>query len=471
MVQKEIYMYRTIHKDKSDRRKWLEGRLDTIQHQVYDGMNGELLLGQPPAKIPPNFDPDNPNSDEGFKDLSGDEYIRYRLENLLAENIRTLKQYEGAWTRQQIYILLASGVGILLAAIGDSYSIWVAVTTTLMVVLIGWHGLQNFDLVVKNCRKVITELMTIYDRWNMLEPEERTNDEFFRLVTSTEDVFLGQKIEYIRSIQDVLAKETPEDTELIESSLEEVVVTDEAIKDQKPDREIEVTSQVIEDVLAEEETPEDTELIESTLGEVVETEAAIKDQKSDSQIEVSSQVIEDIFPEETPEEPELVESALQDVVEVEAAFKDQKSDSEVDISPQALDDVLADETLEEPDLVESESMLTIEPEEVITSKAKETAGEKSGELINEEVLDEVTGSLAEEASSELVQAEFAAMAEAASQAGFYTVSADHAEAGRLSDTLDAIAKEFKDVDIGRDTPANVLNDLLSRYPNTNEVKG
>jgi len=424
-VQKDIYVYRTIHKDRPDRREWLEGRLETTQHQVRDGMNGELLLGQPPAKIPSSFDPDNPDSDEGFRDLSGDEYIRYRLEDQLAKNIRMLKQHEDAWTRQQIYILLASGVGILLAAIGGNYSIWVAVTTSLMVVLIGWHGLQNFDQVVKNCRRVISSLMTAYDHWNMIEPEERTNDDFFRLVKSTEKVLLGQDIEYIRSIQDVLA----------------------------------------------EGTPEVTELIESTLGGGVETDEALKDEKLGSEIMISPQVIQDIFTEEHPEVPELIESTIEDVVEADEAFKDQKTDSEIEVSSQIIEDILVDETLEEPDLVENVPLETIEPIDVITTKTEETAVEKSEELIIEEELGQITSPLAEEASSKLIQAEFAAMAEAASQVGSFAVSADSAEAGRLSDTLDAIAKEFKDVEIGRDTSASVLNDLLSRYPNTNEVKG
>jgi len=72
----------------------------------------------------------------------------------------------------------------------------------------------------------------------------------------------------------------------------------------------------------------------------------------------------------------------------------------------------------------------------------------------------VLGSLAEEASSELVQQELAAIGQAIS-----------ARVNKLSDSLQQIAEEFAGVDIGRDTPKEVLNDLLSRYPKTNEIKG
>jgi len=78
----------------------------------------------------------------------------------------------------------------------------------------------------------------------------------------------------------------------------------------------------------------------------------------------------------------------------------------------------------------------------------------------EEHFDQALGSLAEEASAELVQQELAAIGQAVS-----------ARVTRLSDSLKQIADEFANVEIGRDTPKEVLNDLLSRYPTTEEVKG
>jgi hypothetical protein len=90
-----------------------------------------------------------------------------------------------------------------------------------------------------------------------------------------------------------------------------------------------------------------------------------------------------------------------------------------------------------------------------TSKTMDESREKL-----EEHFDEAVGSLAEEASSELVQQELAAIGQAIS-----------ARFTKLSDSLKQISDEFADVDIGRDTPKEVLNDLLSRYPKTNDVKG
>lgn len=70
--------------------------------------------------------------------------------------------------------------------------------------------------------------------------------------------------------------------------------------------------------------------------------------------------------------------------------------------------------------------------------------------------------LAEEASSEIVQAELAAMRETLH---------NFAERLGLSSLLESIAEDYREVEISGQTPQSVLNDLLSRYPKTNEIKG
>jgi len=329
-ILKEIYMYRSFFKNKPDRRGWLENRLAYIQRQVFRGMGGELVIEKAPDKIPPYYDPDNPNSDPGFNDLTGPDYIRYRLEDQLTWHIRRVQKLETDRTRLQVLILGAGGLGAFLAAWGGDLTIWVAVTATIGSALIGWQELRNLDGTIKNYSKVIMELMIIYDHWNMLEPEERTDAEFFQMVKSTEEVLWNQNIEYIKSMQEVLAKETLEEAELVNDVLKKAVETDEA-------------------------------------------------------------------------------------------FKKHMRESVVSYTSQSMDE------------------------------ARETV---------EEQFDEVLGSLAEEASSELVQQELAAIGQAISSS-----------ANKLSDSLKQIANEFSEVEIGRDTPKEVLNDLLSRYPKTDEVKG
>ncbi|MBK6791144.1 MAG: SLATT domain-containing protein [Anaerolineales bacterium] len=81
-----------------------------------------------------------------------------------------------------------------------------------------------------------------------------------------------------------------------------------------------------------------------------------------------------------------------------------------------------------------------------------------------ETFEAALATLAEEASSEIVQAELAAMKEAIQE------FAENAFQS-LSSSLKEIAEEYKDVDVSENTPRDVLNNLLSRYPKTSEVKG
>lgn len=340
-ILKEIYMYRTFFKNRPDRREWLEKRLTTIQRQVFRGAGGEIVLEKEPEKIPPYYDPENPNSDPGFEDLTGADYMKYRLEYQLAWHIQRVKRFENERTRLQIYILATGGLGALLAAWGGGLSIWVAVTASLGVALIGWEELRHLDPTIKNYSKVIMELMIIYDHWNMLEPEERTDAEFFKMVKATEDVLWSQNVEYIKPMQEVLTIETIEEAELINDMLKKAIKTD-------------------------------------------------------------------------------------------ASLKKHTRDSVFSSESESMDD--AREPLEDH-------------------------------------FDQNLGSLAEEASSELVQQELAAIGQAADSAASYAVDAIGVRATGLSDSLKNITNEYKDVDIGRNTPKEVLNELLSTYPTTKDIRG
>jgi hypothetical protein len=77
------------------------------------------------------------------------------------------------------------------------------------------------------------------------------------------------------------------------------------------------------------------------------------------------------------------------------------------------------------------------------------------------------GSLAEEASSELVQKELEAMSKAAAEMVENVVE----KASSFTSSLADIAKEFAHIDIGRDTTKEELNAILARFPKSNDVKG
>ncbi|HEY3474367.1 MAG TPA: SLATT domain-containing protein [Anaerolineales bacterium] len=342
-IQKEIYFYRTILQKKKSRRAYLEQRLGEIQRQIYRGMNGELSFDTYSGRIPPNYYPDDPTSDPGFADITGEEYFKYRLENQLNWHNKKINEFKTEREQLMILILLAGGLGTVFAAWGQtaggiSLSIWVALTASITAALIGWQELRNIDVIVRNYSKVVLELTILHDHWVNLEPEERTSAEFYKMVRGCEDVLWAQNTEYIRSMQEALR----------DNSLEQ-----------------------------------EASLINRTIRESVESDERTK---------------------------------------------------------QAIRDSLVDYT-------------------------RETLG--SVETKVDETFQGVLGSLAEEASSELVQQELEAMGQAVRG----TVEHLKGRASAFAASLAQVREEFAHVEVTENTPTEELNTILDQFPKTSEVKG
>lgn len=233
-ILREIYKYRTILKNDPGRNLWLEKRLVDIQRQVFRGMGGEMVLQDYNGPIPPYDDPNNSNDDSGFNDLTGDEYFAFRVENQLSWHMRKLKQRQAERVRLTVYILAAGVAGAFLAGIGaavdNTIGLFVALTASITGALVGWQELRNLDAVIKNYSKVQLELMVIYDHWNNLTPEQRTDPEFFEMVEDAEELLWSQNSEYIKAMQEALSKNKADDS-LIQDVIQKAVDEDARIKD------------------------------------------------------------------------------------------------------------------------------------------------------------------------------------------------------------------------------------------------
>jgi TIR domain-containing protein/conflict system pore-forming effector with SLATT domain len=246
-IQKEIYFYRTILQKKKSRRDYLETRLNKILRQVNHGLKREFVYRPYKGRIPPNYSADDPSSDSGFDDITGEEYFRYRLENQLAWHNKKLNQYKAERFRTQLYIVIFGAAGTLLAAF-DRTTIWVALTASLTAALAGWQELRNLDALIKNYSKVAVELTILHDHWLNLETEERTDAEFYRMVGGCENVLWAQNAEYIKSMQETLERfDLEEEASLINRVIKESVETDARMKEEMRDSVVELTHDTLLD--------------------------------------------------------------------------------------------------------------------------------------------------------------------------------------------------------------------------------
>lgn len=248
-IQKEIYFFRTILQKKKSRRAYLEKRLAEIQRAIYRGLNGEFSFENFNGRVPPNYYPEDPNSDPGFADLTGEEYFNYRLQDQLKWHNKEILEYKNERDRLMILILLAGVLGTILAAISagnPGWGIWVAFTASITAALIGWQELRNIDVIVRNYSKVVLELTILQDHWVNLEPEERTTAEFYKMVRGCEEVLWAQNTEYIKSMQEVLRDASlDEEASLVSRTIQESVESARRTKKAMQDSLLEYTQETL----------------------------------------------------------------------------------------------------------------------------------------------------------------------------------------------------------------------------------
>ncbi len=284
---KEIYFFRTVLRGNLQRREYMEKRINEIQRQLYRGLGGELAFRPYKGPIPPYYNPEYGN-DPGFSDLSGEEYFKYRLEDQLRWHINRINRYKRERIIITVLVLAGGGLGSLLAAWGGILSIWVALTASITAALVGWQQLRNLDAMIKNFSKVILELTTLYDHWTNLEPEERTDAEFYKTVRGCEDVLWAQNTEYIKTMQEALKesdlekeaslvnrviKESVESAERTKEMMRETIVEETQKSLEKAEQEVEEVFKAAVGSLAEEASSEIVQKELEAMGKAI-TEAA-----------------------------------------------------------------------------------------------------------------------------------------------------------------------------------------------------
>jgi hypothetical protein len=275
-IKKEIYFYRTILPRDKSRRDYLEQRLGEIQRQLFRSMGGEFAFEGYRGSLPSHHNKLDPNSDPGFHDLTGDEYVKYRLQHQLDWHNNRINQRKRERRWMTIYILAVGGLGALLAALGGPLALWVAFTASITAALLGWQELRKVDETIKNYSKVVMELTILYNHWQNLEPEERTPVEFELMVRGCERVLGAQSREYFRSMQEALQEANLEkEAALINQVIKESVESAERIREATRENIIQTTQEFLADT--EQKVDETAKAVLGSLAEEASSEIVQKE--------------------------------------------------------------------------------------------------------------------------------------------------------------------------------------------------
>ena len=224
-IKKEIYLYRTVMQANPNRKKWLSSRVAEIQRQVHRSLGGEVVVKPYTGEYAnPYFDPNASNPiDEGIDDLDSEEYMTMRLEDQLVWHIKRIQTHQAKRKRFIVYILIAGGIGSLLAGIDfiiPGIAIWVALATAISTAITNWKELLGLDITIPNYSKVILELNILRDNWLSMEPYERTQAEFFKIVRATEKLLWSQNVEYISAMRESMDEAEAEQEKMVEEMIE-----------------------------------------------------------------------------------------------------------------------------------------------------------------------------------------------------------------------------------------------------------
>ncbi len=251
-IKKEIYLYRTLLQGQATRHQWLSQRVTAIQRQVIEIVGGNLELTPYTGNIPPDDSPEAKNGDSALNDLWADDYLHYRLEAQLKWHSQEFERLYATRISLQIGIFALAGLSAFVAGLADRIEIWRALTTSMGTALSLWQEVSRLDSAINNYNQLILELNLISDRWHSLTSEERTGEEFFKLVIATEKVLWSQHNQHItqmrQAVTDLHAKTSDLLTEVMRSPVpstiypvlspekqtaEEIILTEAEILPQK----------------------------------------------------------------------------------------------------------------------------------------------------------------------------------------------------------------------------------------------
>jgi hypothetical protein len=176
-----------------------------------------------------------------------------------------------------IAILSIGGLGAVLAAQGNTaLALWVALTASITAALLGWQELRKVEETIKNYSKVVMELTILSDHWENLEPEERTQVEFYKMVRGCEDVLWAQNREYIRSMQEALKEyDTEKEASLINQVIKDSVDSAERAKDTMRETFIETSHDFLAET--EQQFADTTQTVLGSLAEEASSEIVQKE--------------------------------------------------------------------------------------------------------------------------------------------------------------------------------------------------
>jgi SMODS and SLOG-associating 2TM effector domain 1/Protein of unknown function (DUF4231) len=208
-LKKEIYRYRTQVDEYSPARTQTESRdvelarkVKIISKRLMETQVNQTGLEPYKGDLPPLYG--TADGDDGFSDLTADQYVSYRIEDQFSYYQRKAVRLSQELQQFQWFVYILGGVGTLLAAFG--FDVWIAISSAMAAAFAGFLEFKRVETNVVSCNMAAADLYDIRVWWRALSDNAKAHQgNIETLVSSTESVIQSENAGWVQEMRDALA--------------------------------------------------------------------------------------------------------------------------------------------------------------------------------------------------------------------------------------------------------------------------
>lgn len=209
-LKKEIYSFRTrtgeyspAETESESREVKMARKLKIVSKRLMETQVNQTGLEPYKGNLPPLYG--TAEGDDGFSDMSADQYLHWRVEDQFNYYQKKAVRLSRELQRFQWFIYILGGLGTLLAAFG--FDIWIAVSSALAGALTSFLEFKRVETTLVSCNIAAADLYDIRAWWHALTTEEKLDQASAEtLVSSAEAVLQTENAGWLQEMRDALSE-------------------------------------------------------------------------------------------------------------------------------------------------------------------------------------------------------------------------------------------------------------------------
>jgi hypothetical protein len=214
-IKREIYLYRTYAINYSEKQRGPVSREQVLSKQT-DALTRQLMQTEVnlSAIRPYNESTERPippkmygvaADDDGYRDLTPDDYIKIRIGDQISYYKKRIVQLELRLRIFQWLIYIVGGIGTFLAAV--HFELWVPLAIALVGLFTTFLEYRQIQNTVIQYNQAVTNLVNLQNWWTTLPTDDKKRQENVdKLVDTSETILNSELTGWVQQMQSAMAK-------------------------------------------------------------------------------------------------------------------------------------------------------------------------------------------------------------------------------------------------------------------------